>query len=96
MQHLVPQATRASPVDTGCPPLEYVDVFMDNFILLTQGPIEQQQQVWQILLECLDLVIQPLDHTDQKEQKEAVSIKKLLNSDGCQMALKTVPSWAGS
>jgi hypothetical protein len=40
MRHLVPQAIRASPGDTGCPPLEYVDVFMDDFILLTQGPVE--------------------------------------------------------
>ena len=40
MRHLVPQSTRASPDDTGCPPLEYVDVFMDDFILLTQVLIE--------------------------------------------------------
>jgi hypothetical protein len=67
MQHLVLQATRASPGNTRCPPLEYADVFMDNFILLTQGPVEQQQQVHQMLLECLDLVIQPLDQTDHLE-----------------------------
>ena len=93
MRHLVPQATRASPDDTGCPPLEYVDVFMDDFILLTQGPIERQQQVRRILLECIDSVIRPLDHTDRKERKEAASVKKLLNGDGCQMALKTVLGW---
>ena len=40
MQHLVLQATRVALNNTGCPPLEYVYVFMDNFILLTQGPIE--------------------------------------------------------
>ena len=94
MRHLVPQATRASPDNMGSPPLEYVDIFIANFILLTHGPIEQQQQVWWILLECLDSVIPPLDHTDQKEWKEEASIKKLLNGDGCQMALKTVLSWA--
>ena len=93
MRHLVRQATRASPDDTGCPPLEYVDVFMDDFILLTQGPIERQQQVRRILLECIDSVIRSLDHTDRKERKEAASVKKLLNGDGCQMALKTVLGW---
>ena len=51
---------------------------MDDFILLTQGPIKQQQQVCQILLEYLDSVIRPLDHTDQKEQKEAASAKNFL------------------
>ena len=51
---------------------------MDNFILLTQGPVKRQQQVRQILLECLDLVIQPLDQTDRKEQKEVASIKNYL------------------
>jgi hypothetical protein len=40
IQHQVLQATRASPDNTGCLPLEYADVFMDNFILLIQGPIE--------------------------------------------------------
>ena len=67
MQHLVLQATRASPDNMGSPLLEYVDIFMDNFILLTHGPIEQKQQFRWILLECLDSVIRPLDHTDQKE-----------------------------
>ena len=78
MQHLVLQATRVALNNTGCPPLEYVYVFMDNFILLTQGPVKRQQQVRQILLECLDLVIQPLDQTDRKEQKEVASIKNYL------------------
>ena len=78
MWHLVQQARRAFPDNTGCPPLEYVDIYMDDFILLTQGPIKQQQQVCQILLEYLDSVIRPLDHTDQKEQKEAASAKNFL------------------
>ena len=66
---------------------------MDDFILLTQGPIERQQQVRRILLECLNSVIRPLDHTDRKERKEVASVKKLLKGDGCQMALKTVLGW---
>ena len=92
-RHFKPQSSRASSHHTGGPLLEYVDVFMDDFILLTQGPLARQQQVRQILLECLDSVIRPLDHTDRKERKEAASIKKLLNGDGCQMALKTVLGW---
>ena len=66
---------------------------MDDFILLIQGPIERQQQVRQILLECIDSVIRPLDQTDRKERKEAASVKKLLKGDGFQMALKTVLGW---
>ena len=57
MRDFNPQAPRASSDDTGCPPLEYIDVIMDDFILLTQGPPERQQQVRRILLECLDSVI---------------------------------------
>ena len=64
-----------------------------RFILLTQGSLAWQQQVRRILLECLDSVVRPLDHSDRPEQKEAASIKKLLNGDGCQMALKTVLGW---
>ena len=65
-------------------------MFMNNFILLTQGPLAQQQQVRQILLECLDSVIQPLDQSDRPKWKKAAFIKKLHKGDGCQMALKTV------
>ena len=93
MRDFKPQAPRASSQDTGGPPLEYVDVFMDDFILLTQGPPERQQQVRRILLECLDSVIRPLDQSDRPERKEAASIKKLLKGDGCLMALKTVLGW---
>ena len=71
MRHLVLQATRASPDNTGFPPLEYVDMFMDDFIPLTQGPIKQQQQVYGILLECLDSVIRPLIHTRPKRAKRS-------------------------
>ena len=67
---------------------------MDDFILLTQGPLARQQQVRRILLECLDLVIRPLDQSDRPERKEAASIKKLLKGNGCQMVtLKTVLDW---
>ena len=46
MRDFKPQAPRASSHDTGDPPLEYVDVFMDSdFILLAQGPPERQQEV---------------------------------------------------
>ena len=75
------------------PLLEYVDVFMDDFILLTQGPTIRQQEVRRILLECLDMVIRPLDSQDRPERKEAASIKKLLKGDGCQLELKTVLGW---
>ena len=34
-----PQTSRASSDNTGGPPLEYVDVFIDDFILLTRGPL---------------------------------------------------------
>ena len=78
--HFRPQTPRASSHDTEYPPLEYVDMFMDDFILLTQGPLKQQQQQQQedrqVLLECLDLVVQPLDHSDRPERKEAASIKQ--------------------
>ena len=40
MRPFQPQTPGASSHNTGNPPLEYVDMFMDNFILLTQGPLE--------------------------------------------------------
>ena len=53
--HLAPQAMMAFPVNTGCPPLEYIEVFKDNFFSPADtGKFDQQQQVWQFLLDCLD------------------------------------------
>ena len=76
MRHFTPQAQRAPSDGTEYPPLKYVDVFMDDFILLAQGPFKRQYQVRRILLECLYLVIRPLDHSDRPEQKEAASIRQ--------------------
>ena len=42
-QPFQPQTSRASSDDTEGPPLEYIDMFMDNLILLTKGPLKQQQ-----------------------------------------------------
>ena len=49
------------------------------------GPLnlqQQVQQVQQILLQCLDSGVQPLDHTDWQEQKEVASTNKLVKGDG--------------
>ena len=38
-QPFQPQTSRVSSDYTGGPPLEYIDMLMDDFILLTQGPL---------------------------------------------------------
>lgn len=67
IQHFNLHSTSASLDNMGSQSLDYIDIVIDSLILLTQGPIEQKQQVRQILLKCLDSVNSPLGHTDHQE-----------------------------
>ena len=39
----------------------YVDVFVDDFLGLSQGPVHRWSHVWRNLFHALDKVFQPLD-----------------------------------
>jgi hypothetical protein len=58
-----------------------VDVFMDNFILLSQLPALDRLRVRRTLFECIDCTIRPLQDTDNLKRKEPNSVKKLLQGD---------------
>jgi hypothetical protein len=90
---VIKRPNQKTPPPATLGPLEHVDVFMDDFILSTQGPMERQLAVRRILLECLDLVIRPLDNSDRRERKEAASLKKLQKGDGCLLTVKTILGW---
>ena len=61
--------------------LAYVDVFVDNFLGLAQGPRHRRRHVRRTIFHTLDQVFPPLDWKDTKQRKEVLSLKKLEAGD---------------
>ena len=61
--------------------LAYVDVFVENFLGLAQGPRHRCRHVRCMLLHALDKVFWPLDLQDTKHRKEVLLLKKLEAGD---------------
>ena len=57
--------------------LAYVDVFVDNFLGLAQGPRQLRRHVRRTIFHALDKVFRPLDWQDANQRKEVLSLKKL-------------------
>ena len=61
--------------------LVYVNVFVDDFLGLAQGPRHRCHHVHRTIFHALDKVFRPLDRQDTKQRKEVLSIKKLEAGD---------------
>ena len=72
--------------------LAYIDVFVDDFIALSQGSYNRQR-VRNILLRAVDQVFRPNDFHDDSFRREPVSIKKLKQGDVSWSTIKTVLGW---
>lgn len=73
--------------------LSYVDVYVDDFLGLSNGPPEERSRVRRALLEALDAVIRPLDEGDNSARKAPASIKKLAQGDGAWATQKILLGW---
>ena len=69
--------------------LEYVDVFVDDFIGLAQGR-RSRRRVRRILLHAVDDVLRPLDATDSPFCRGPVSLKKLRDGNCSWATVKLV------
>jgi hypothetical protein len=74
-------------------PLANVDVFVDDFIGVCQGPIPRRRTVRRIMLHTLDDIFRPLGPQDNPHRKEPVSEKKLRQGDGSWETRKLVLGW---
>ena len=82
---------RDSSLPNDAPPLQYADVFVDDFISLAQRPF--LRRVRRTLLHAVDDVFRPLDRQDGPERREPVSLKKLRQGDCSWDTCKTVLGW---
>jgi hypothetical protein len=74
-------------------PLQYVDIYMDDFLGLMQGDKRRQNRVHRVLFESIDSIFRPLASTDPNTRQEPISIKKLLKGDGAWQTTKTMLGW---
>lgn len=70
----------------------YIDVFVDDFIGLSQGQ-DNRQRVRNILLRAVDQIFRPNDFHDNDFRREPVSLKKLKQGDVSWSTIKTVLGW---
>ena len=77
------------PTDTR--PLQYADIFVDDFVSLGQRPF--LRRVRRALLRAIDDVFRPLDDQDTPERREPVSLKKLRQGDCSWDTCKTILGW---
>jgi hypothetical protein len=73
-------------------PLNYTDVYVDDFCNLVQGSRRRRKVVQRHLLHAIDEVFAPLDPSSTVH-KEPISVKKLLQGDGCWATSKIILGW---
>ena len=73
--------------------LAYVDVFVDDFLGLAQGPRHRRRHVRRTLFHALDKVFRPLDRQDASHRKEVLSLKKLDAGDCSCSTCQTMLGW---
>jgi hypothetical protein len=74
-------------------PLQYVDIYVDDYLGLVQGGARRQHRVRRILFESIDAIFRPLDPSDPDSRQEPISVKKLLKGDGSWQTTKTLLGW---
>lgn len=96
---------KLAPMAAGIPPpvvksrgarqesLNMVDVFMDDFVLCSQLPLEERNAARRTLFDCIDQVIRPLEPHDNPKRKEPNSVKKLGKGDGAWSTRKIILGW---
>jgi hypothetical protein len=72
-------------------PLQYVDIFVDDFVSAAQKPF--LRRVRRTLLRAIDDVFRPNDHLDNEHRRDPVSIKKLLKGDCSWSTVKLILGW---
>ena len=73
--------------------LQYIDVFVDDFIGLAQGGRKNRGHVRRVLLHAIDSIFRPLDKDDDPLRREPVSMKKLLQGDCTWSTIRNVLGW---
>jgi hypothetical protein len=74
-------------------PLNYIDVYVDDFCNLVQGSPHRRTMVRRILLHTIDEIFQPLDPALSQIHQEPISVKKLKKGDAFWATRKVFLGW---
>ena len=61
--------------------LDYIDIFVDDFLGITQGNKARREEVKRALLLSLDNVLHPFSPTDLPTRQDPASLKKMKQGD---------------
>jgi hypothetical protein len=75
------------------PPLNFTDVYMDDFLVASHLSGADLDQARSTLFEAIDAVLCPLLPTDNPHRKDPISIKKLLKGDAAWSTRKCILGW---
>ena len=81
-----------APTSTSAP-LNYVDVYVDDFLVAAQGNPNRLRQIHRVLFHALDQVMRGGQPSDPDERQEPASIKKLKKGDACWTTRKVILGW---
>ena len=73
--------------------LAYIDIFVDDFLGITQGNMVRREEVKRALLHLLDNVLQPLSPTDFPTRQDPASLKKMEQGDSTWATQKNLLGW---
>jgi hypothetical protein len=74
-------------------PLQYWDIYVDDFLGCVQGNQWHRRAVKRSLLHSLDRVFRPLDDADTQFRQEPASLKKMDKGDATWSTTKTILGW---
>jgi hypothetical protein len=84
-----PAPTTRQPLEK---PLNYVDLYVDDFCNLIQGDQRRRRMARRVLFHTIDEVLKPLDPA-HKFHQEPTSVKKLRKGDGYWETRKIILGW---
>ena len=70
--------------------LSYIDIFVDDFLGITQGNKARQEEVKRDLLHSLDDVLRPLSPTDLPTRQDPASLKNMKQANSTWATQKNI------
>jgi len=89
----LPQPDRDTVMGKTKAPMQYWDVYVDDFIGLVQGNRSRRRDVKRVLMRALDRVLRPLHADDNPHRQEPASVKKMLKGDATWATTKLILGW---
>jgi hypothetical protein len=92
-QRTLPVRSASEPSPRRRPPLQYTDVYVDDFVMAAQGRHAKLQRHRQTRFHEINKVLRPLELTNSPHRTEPISVKKLGKGDAQWATRKNILGW---